>query len=439
MLSAYELERLENIRNNAAVLKSLGLESSAPRILKNPLPSAKRRKAIDPSAPGCKSSRLAEMPAPAVYIDEELAGGKVTLAAKAVGGSTVTGTPWSSKNRSEDAAFSVMESAESNKTARVSSPSSGKLDEEENEGDEEEGEAEAGYKPPVPESPDDLFDWEQPAFEALLAWKRARAKEMGLNNPAAICHNRTLCELVRLLPKGLADLTPMRRGKAELPRGWGIGTKRVEQHGQLMLDALAPFLSALRARHPNPARSAKEPRQAVEREAAASITALVAPSLHVQPTSVAVQTPEAGAEWQDAAGHALASEAWRAQRDTHSFPSCEWTGRRERCARITGCAACARYVADGRPFDYAVQSQKLLDVLSSDGAYGSPAAAHAAGWRWHMTPNHGSSSHAHKWWPPQSIIDEIMPGKTKLPLGTNAALHLLDAHYVDVFGVELCD
>jgi hypothetical protein len=43
-----------------------------------------------------------------------------------------------------------------------------------------------------------------PAFEALREWKRARARELGFSDPCIICHNRTLCELVRVLPAGEA-------------------------------------------------------------------------------------------------------------------------------------------------------------------------------------------------------------------------------------------
>ena len=60
---------------------------------------------------------------------------------------------------------------------------------------------------PMPIDEDELSPSERPAFAALLAWKRARAKELGYNDPCIICHNRTLCELVRRLPRGVAELT----------------------------------------------------------------------------------------------------------------------------------------------------------------------------------------------------------------------------------------
>ena len=72
-------------------------------------------------------------------------------------------------------------------------------------------------------------------------------------------------------------------------------------------------------------------------------------------------------------------------------------------------------------------SQRLLDVLRSPGAYGSAAAAHAAGWRWHAAPNHGSNSHAHRWWPPQAAVDAVLGPGAKLPIGTYKALEVLEA------------
>ena len=81
----------------------------------------------------------------------------------------------------------------------------------------------------------------------------------------------------------------------------------------------------------------------------------------------------------------------------------------------------------------------MLDLLASPGAYGSHAAAHAAGWRWNASPNHGQSSHAHQWWPPQAAV-EAMAG-AKLPLGTCKALALIDELNVadDLNGAHLAN
>jgi hypothetical protein len=95
---------------------------------------------------------------------------------------------------------------------------------------------------------------------------------------------------------------------------------------------------------------------------------------------------------------------------------------------VNSCEACARYVAGGKQFSYAPMSQRLLDVLASAGAYGSHREAHAAGWRWNASPNHGQSSHAHQWWPPQKAVQEHLAG-VKLPLGTYKAFDVVNAMF----------
>lgn len=90
----------------------------------------------------------------------------------------------------------------------------------------------------LPSSESELAEHEHDAFQGLLAWKRARCKEMGWTDPCLVCHNRTLCEIVRLLPVTTHDLMAV----------WGIGKKRVQQHGPLMLAALEPFRAALEER-----------------------------------------------------------------------------------------------------------------------------------------------------------------------------------------------
>ena len=71
-------------------------------------------------------------------------------------------------------------------------------------------------------------------------------------------------------------------------------------------------------------------------------------------------------------------------------------------------------------------SQRMLDVLASPTAYGSHAAAHAAGWRWNASPNHGQGSHTHQWWPPQAVVEAQAGAKLTLPLGTYKALALIE-------------
>ena len=76
-LSAYELQRLENIARNKEVLTSLGLAQATPIA-----PASKRSKpkaARPPTAPSRKSGRLASVPAPSVYVDSERSNGMVML------------------------------------------------------------------------------------------------------------------------------------------------------------------------------------------------------------------------------------------------------------------------------------------------------------------------------------------------------------------------
>ena len=47
----------------------------------------------------------------------------------------------------------------------------------------------------------------------MREWKRERASELGFNDPCVICHNRTLCEIVRSLPETEDQLMAV----------WGIG------------------------------------------------------------------------------------------------------------------------------------------------------------------------------------------------------------------------
>ena len=336
------------------------------------------------------------------------------------------------------------------------------LEAEEAEDEDEDG-GKARARPPLPEGIDDLFPFEMEAFQALLEWKRARARELGYNDPCIICHNKTLCQLVRLTP----------HTRAALRHVWGIGPKRIVQHGDLMLAALAPFRAALRARRP------PEPTPIAEPTARNASNAKVEPTLRAQradaerdpqtaaratddekppktaravtdekppktaravtdekpPKTARAVTDEkprrpgavAGGAWREDAGASLASRQWSEGAEEHGWPSTDWALRRHWCAAANGCAACAGFVADGEAFKWAVMSQKVLDVLSSSGAYGSHAAAHAAGWRWLATPNgpHPQRSHCHQWWPPQAVIDDYLEG-AKLPLGTYAAMGVLE-------------
>ena len=584
-LSEYELQRLANIERNGQMLAALGLDDKL--IPAKRAPTVKRVKR--PPAPARegsrKSSRIAELPAPNVFVDDEGVGGRVTLggsdAASAAAEAKsekvhlvalddedaapeseemlfdneravyaklreeknniareldtaayhvaqnralmamVRGMPESAEelldcwgwgaakvsahgerllailqphlpalhaarekrkqasnseagggdDDDEDAPLSlrreraaVAAEARLAAAAAAAEPEVIELDDDEEEmaggsGGSGNGDSVARMRPPSAEAAEELHAWEADAYAALLAWKRARAKELGFNDPCVICHNRTLCELVRYLPASMHALLAC----------WGIGAKRAAQHGQLMLDTLAPFRAELAAHQRQigwrpPLRASPSPgggggggggggsgshlaqadaTDTSSSSAVASPPAAAASSATKRrrsacrgdsnaagtPATVAVRPgSQSGSQWRDEAGVELASVHWAAQRDVLNLPAGPWAARRRRCARVNGCEACARYVADGREWEYAPMSQRMLDVLASPGAYGSHAAAHAAGWRWNASPNHGQGSHAHQWWPPQAVVEEQR--LVKLPLGTYKALEVLDAVFV---------
>ena len=372
-LSDYEQERLRNIKRNQQALASFGLADAAATIKRAAKkaaakPRIKRARPPAKEIPRRTSRRLSAAPAPAVYIKEEHSNGKVTL-----GG--------------EDEAV-----ARKATTQQVHKQDGASLADSKASG--------------LPTRSEDLWAHEQQAFNALLQWKRSRAKELGFNDPCIICHNRTLCELVRRLPSSLG----------QLHRVWGVGPKRIVQHGQLMLDALEPFRAALT--------TAKQ-RTSTKASPGDGATKVATP--HPRRRSYSLPS-----SWQPQTGLHLVAAEWAQQCDLLELPSCDWAQRRQRCADVNGCTACARYAADGKPFSYAPMSQRLLNVLAAPGAYGSHHAAHAAGWRWYATPNHGSDSHAHKWWPPEAAVQAHVPAGTKLPLGTYAAFDVVDA----IFGMD---
>jgi ribosomal protein L37AE/L43A len=191
----------------------------------------------------------------------------------------------------------------------------------------------------------------------------------------------------------------------------------------LMLDALEPFRTALAKQHPAKLKDT----QAVAASAPAVLD--MEADCIPQPKSGQMTSKSVVATaWQEDEGIELAADAWKQQRHALQLPCCDWAGRRRYCADVNSCEACARYVAGGKQFSYAPMSQRLLDVLASAGAYGSHREAHAAGWRWNASPNHGQSSHAHQWWPPQKAVQEHLAG-VKLPLGTYKAFDVVNAMF----------
>lgn len=223
-LSAYELERLENIRQNEEHLAQLGLLDGGGLIPKKA--AAARRPAKNDrmplAAPERRSARNQGVKAPGFYVDHELARGSIR-----VGGDARA----LAKEAEEDKERSAKAKKMSDPLTRFGHDA-------------------------YPEEEGHLLEGEKYAFRALRDARRATAKELQLEG-YKIAHNRSLCEMVRLLPES----------PEELSKCWGFGGsgKRVRDFGDLFLGVLAPRVKKLREVH-EAARKAWEARVPEEEE-----------------------------------------------------------------------------------------------------------------------------------------------------------------------------
>ena len=211
-LSAYELQRMENMRENEERLAELGLAPGGGIVNVRPQrqqnktrekPKGERR----PAAVGeRKSSRVAGARALDLYVESEDARGAVTLGGDA----------------------RALKLARQQREKAVAS----------------EG---AAHDPltifglgGMPEGDSELLDGERAAWTALYEAKRAKAAELQIES-YKVAQHRSLCEMVRRVPASLD----------ELPLCWGFGGSgvRVQKYGELFLDVLAPFADDLHAVH----------------------------------------------------------------------------------------------------------------------------------------------------------------------------------------------
>lgn len=218
-LSAYERLRLAKIARNEALLESLGLKKKQP-ILKsisgnqqNNSRSSKKRKRNE------KAVTSKERPQRRRRSSPRLKENKSNKDSKAVDSELENAKDWMKRHSFGD---DVANNKKRNQKAfkRNRKPIAKK-------------------KTPAASAMDDLRDYERDAFFALREWKRARGKELGYTNPCVICHNRTLVEMCRTVPDDEESLLGV----------WGISLQRLEQHGELMLEALAPWRKQLREGH----------------------------------------------------------------------------------------------------------------------------------------------------------------------------------------------
>lgn len=220
-LSAYERQREENIRENNWRLRELGLlagedsarstgggSSSSSSLLglahggsqpsitakkKRSRPAAPEGEQAKVTEPQRRSSRVRrEQPAEVYVADEDAITGKVMLGGADAGG------------------FAMADA----KAIDLTHP------------DE------------LPITTDDLTEAERAVYEVLRAARNAKARAME-RSMFIVCNDRTLCEMVRLVPAELDELYEM----------YGMGEKKVRAHGQMLLDALAPHADELRAGH----------------------------------------------------------------------------------------------------------------------------------------------------------------------------------------------
>jgi len=237
----------------------------------------------------------------------------------------------------------------------------------------------------LPRLESDLSDpVETNAFHIMREWKRARAKELGFNDPCVICQNRTLIEIVRILPSN----------EFELLKIWGIGKKRYEQHGILMLEALSPL------RH-----------ELVEAAAArASQQASSSSSSSADDTHAVESTLITGN------GECLTS--WTTRKERDDLPDCSWSARRRWCAEEHSCNCC---IQRGPIASWGNACEGLFHLMKE--MYGGEEGrAREAGWRWFAQPKASNNfqSHDHRWWPPSSTM-AVLEVSEKVPMSTGKA------------------
>ena len=240
-----------------------------------------------------------------------------------------------------------------------------------------------------PRREEELVEYEKPAFYILREWKRARAKELGYNDPCVICHNRTLIEMVRARPTN----------KTEMLAIWGIGETRFAKHGELMLAALEPLRADL------------------DTHAAVNATADLVSGSKSSGSTAVLSTARTRA-----LGDGVPHPDWVTAQQRDGLADAPWRTRRSWCAGETGCQSCLSHgnVPDGqnwgggcRPF-----LAKAVQV------YGTLEGPRDAGWRWDAKPNHTHSSHNHRWWPPHNVV-ATAPFRVKVPMTSGQALSFL--------------
>ena len=197
-LSAYEVERLENIRRNNEQLEALGLAPGGANSLVVQKPQSKkcaRRDSTENQEPQRRSSRLQHAPAPQVYVEDEADEEKpVKRAHLQLGG------------KDADAVLAEARAADD--------PDA------------------------LPIEPEQLTTTEREVYEIIREVRNAKARSMA-RSMFIVCGNRTMVEMVRLVPSTAEELLELH----------GMGELKVQRYGELLLDALRPHTEKLHAEH----------------------------------------------------------------------------------------------------------------------------------------------------------------------------------------------
>lgn len=206
-LSAYELERLANMRRNAQVLESLGLDPGGSLVHKPARKGKKRSRPEaekEPSVPQRRSGRIQNAPAPQVYVEDERELVEHQRSTKLRRGAGL-------KLGGADAATMLAEA---------------------------EAEADVVDNDELPIEPEQLTPVEREVYEIIREARNAKAKSLA-RSMFIVCGNRTMVEMCRLVPST----------KSELLELHGMGTLKVQRYGDLLLDALRPHADRLREAH----------------------------------------------------------------------------------------------------------------------------------------------------------------------------------------------
>ena len=260
---------------------------------------------------------------------------------------------------------------------------------------------------------------ERQAFHEMREWKRARGRELGYANPCVICHNRTLIEIVRRLP----------RNKTELLAIWGMSEKRYNSHGALMLQALAPLRQELQV-------AATERRQRILENSAAT-------SSSKDPIDMASNKKTL------VLGNGEAHPSWAAKHEKEGLPTCDWPDRRTWCVKENNCQSC---LSRGPRSPWGTSCERLFNRMSD--VYGNHHGGGVevaggeqeeeeeeeeeeertrnkhlkicrdAGWRWFANPKPSTNSHGHMWWPPMSSLHTLNVSE-KIPMSTGKAYKMI--------------